>query len=99
MLNCMVAKKRGEKMEKTLYVGNIPWGTTEDGLREAFAQHGEVLGCRIITEKATGRSRGYGFVEVNEEEAEKMIESMNGVELDGRRLVVNEAKPRENRQL
>lgn len=86
-------------MLKTLYVGNVPWGTTEDDLRDAFAEHGEVLGCRIITERATGRSRGYGFVEVNDADAERIIESMNGVELDGRRLVVNEAKPREDRSL
>ena len=86
-------------MVKTLYVGNVPWGTTENDLRDAFAEHGEILGCRIITEKATGRSRGYGFIEVNDEDVEKIIENMNGAELDGRRLVVNEAKPRENRQL
>ncbi|MGI5876013.1 MAG: RNA recognition motif domain-containing protein [Dethiobacteria bacterium] len=82
-------------MIKTLYVGNISWGTTEEELQGAFAEHGEVLGCRIITERATGRSRGYGFVEVNDEDVAEMIEKMNGVELDGRRLVVNEAKPRE----
>ncbi len=82
-------------MMKTLYVGNISWGTTEDELRNTFASHAEVLGCRIITERATGRSRGYGFVEVNDEDAEKVIEAMNGAEIDGRRLVVNEAKPRE----
>ena len=86
-------------MVKTLYVGNISWGTTEDALRDAFAEHGEVIGCRIITERATGRSRGYGFVEVADEDAEKIMESMNGAEVDGRSLVVNEAKPRENRQL
>jgi len=80
---------------KTLYVGNISWGTTEDDLRNTFAQFGEVVGCRIITERATGRSRGYGFVEVDEEFFEAMIEQMNGAEVDGRRLVVNEAKPRE----
>lgn len=82
-------------MVKTLYVGNISWGTSEGELRKAFAQHGEVLGCRIITERATGRSRGYGFVEVKDEDFEKMIKKMNGAELNGRRLVVNEAKPRE----
>ncbi len=82
-------------MVKTLYVGNIAWGTSEEELQKAFAEHGEVIGCRIITERATGRSRGYGFVEVNDENHEIMIEKMNGVELDGRRLVVNEAKPRE----
>ncbi len=82
-------------MVKTLYVGNIAWSTSEDDLQKAFAEHGEVIGCRIITERATGRSRGYGFVEVNEGDHEVMVEKMNGVELDGRRLVVNEAKPRE----
>ena len=59
-------------MVKTLYVGNVSWGTTEEELRDAFAKYGEVLGCRIITERATGRSRGYGFVEVNDEDAEKI---------------------------
>lgn len=86
-------------MVKTLYVGNVSWGTTEEELRAAFAKYGKVLGCRIITERATGRSRGYGFVEVNDEDAQKMMENMNGAEVDGRRLVVNEAKPKENRQL
>ncbi len=82
-------------MVKTLYVGNISWGTTEDDLQKAFEEHGEVIGCRIITERATGRSRGYGFVEVNDGDQDIMIEKMNGAELDGRRLVVNEAKARE----
>ncbi len=82
-------------MVKTLYVGNIAWGTSEEDLQKAFAEHGEVIGCRIITERATGRSRGYGFVEINDTDQEQMIEKMNGVELDGRRLVVNEAKPRD----
>lgn len=80
---------------KTLYVGNIPWSTTEDELEQYFAQHGQVLGCRIITERATGRSRGYGFVEVNDDDAENIIEKTNGLEIEGRRLVVNEAKPRD----
>ena len=82
-------------MVKTLYVGNIPWATSEEELKNAFAEHGEVVGCRIITERGSGRSRGYGFVEVNDEEMENMLEKMNGAELEGRRLVVNEAKPRE----
>ena len=82
-------------MVKTLYVGNIPWGTTEEELRRTFSQHGEILGCRIIKEKATGRSRGYGFVEVSDVDYEQIMENLNGSELDGRRLVVNEAKPRE----
>jgi RNA recognition motif-containing protein len=78
---------------KTIYVGNIPWTTTEDQLKDYFNEHGQVLNARIITERATGRSKGYGFVEVPEEDAEKIIE-LNGTELDGRKLVVNEAKPR-----
>ncbi|MEW5919993.1 MAG: RNA-binding protein [Bacillota bacterium] len=82
-------------MMKTLYVGNISWGTSEEDLRNSFANHAEVLGCRIITERATGRSRGYGFVEVKDEDVDKVVEAMNGAEIDGRRLVVNEAKPRD----
>lgn len=82
-------------MQKTLYVGNIPWSTKETDLEAFFSQHGEILECRIITERATGRSRGYGFVEVNEENMEEILEKTDGVELEGRKLVVNEAKPRE----
>lgn len=82
-------------MAKTLYVGNISWETTEEDLQNAFARYGEVLGCRIITERSSGRSRGYGFVEVREEDVQVMMDNMNGIELDGRRLVVNEAKPRD----
>lgn len=82
-------------MQKTLYVGNIPWSTKETDLEAFFSQYGEILECRIITERATGRSRGYGFVEVNEENMEEILEKTDGVELEGRKLVVNEAKPRE----
>ena len=80
-------------MPKTIYVGNIPWSITEDQLKDYFSAHGQVLSARIITERASGRSKGYGFVEVPEEDAEKIIE-LNGTEYDGRKLVVNEAKPR-----
>ena len=82
-------------MAKTLYVGDISWETTEEDLQNAFARYGEVLGCRIITERSSGRSRGYGFVEVREEDVQVMMDNLNGIELDGRRLVVNEAKPRD----
>ncbi len=78
---------------KTLYVGNIPWSTTEEELKAFFSEQGEVISARIITERGTGRSKGYGFVEVADEDAEKIVE-LNGVELDGRKLVINEAKPR-----
>ncbi len=82
-------------MSKTLYVGNIPWSTKEEELQQFFSQFGEVEECRIITERSTGRSRGYGFVEVNEEQAAEIVEKANGVEIEGRKIVVNEAKPRE----
>lgn len=80
-------------MSKTIYIGNIPWSLSEDQLKEYFGKHGQVLSARIITERATGRSKGYGFLEVAAEDAEKII-GLNGSEMDGRKLVVNEAKPR-----
>ena len=86
-------------MVKTLYVGNIPWALEENDLISAFSQHGEVLNCRIITDNRTGRSKGYGFVEVPAGEADKMNEAMNGAGLEGREIIVNEAKPREDHQV
>ncbi|MHB8171714.1 MAG: RNA recognition motif domain-containing protein [Thermincolia bacterium] len=82
-------------MVRTLYVGNLPWGTKPEDLTEAFATHGEVVSSRIITDKETGRSRGFGFVEVGDADADRMIEAMNGADFNGRPLTVNEAKPRE----
>jgi RNA recognition motif-containing protein len=79
---------------RTLYVGNLPWATTEEELAGAFAVHGEVMSARIITDRQTGRSRGFGFVEVNDADADQMIAAMNGAELAGRVLTVNEAKER-----
>ncbi len=82
-------------MTKTLYVGNLPWSSTESTLADAFRPYGNVISSRIITDKETGRSRGFGFVEVADEDAEKMIEAMNGNEIGGRQIVVNEAKPKQ----
>lgn len=82
-------------MSKTLYVGNLPWATTDTSLAEAFSIHGTVLSSRIITDKETGRSRGFGFVEVADGDAEKMVSVMNGSDFGGRQIVVNEAKPRQ----
>lgn len=79
---------------RTLYVGNLPWATTEEELARAFSAHGEVLSARIITDRQTGRSRGFGFVEVNDADADQMITAMNGSELAGRVLTVNEARER-----
>ncbi len=81
-------------MAKKLYVGGLSYNTTQDSLRDAFAQVGAVESAAIITDKMTGRSRGFGFVEMsNDEEAQAAIEMWNGKELDGRKLTVNEAKP------
>lgn len=85
-------------MAKKLYIGGLSYNTTEDGLREAFAKAGAVSSASVITDKMTGRSRGFGFVEMeNDEEATKAIEMWNGKELDGRTLTVNEARPMESR--
>ena len=84
------------KVVRTLYVGNLPWATNPEELEEFFKEHGEVVGSQIITDRETGRSRGFGFVEVSDEDAEKMIETLNGTEFQGRVLTVNEAKPRAN---
>lgn len=79
-------------MVKTLYVGNLPWTVKKEELASYFAQHGEVIRARVITNRENGRSRGFGFVEVNDTEAEKFIRAMNGKELNGRVITVNEAK-------
>ena len=85
-------------MNKKLYVGGLPYSVTEDKLQEIFSAHGTVESARVITDRFTGRSRGFGFVEMsNEEEAQTAIDSLNGSDLDGRSLTVNEARPQENR--
>jgi cold-inducible RNA-binding protein len=85
-------------MGKKLYVGNLPYSTTEETLRTAFSQAGTVESAKVITDKFSGRSKGFGFVEMStEEEAKKAIEMWNGKELDSRTLTVNEARPLEPR--
>jgi RNA recognition motif-containing protein len=79
---------------KTLYVGNLPWAMTEDELNAAFSAHVPVVSCRIIADRETGRSRGFGFIEVADDHAEAAVAAMNGSVLGGRELIVNEAKPR-----
>ncbi len=85
-------------MVRTLYVGNLPWATRAEDLEEAFRAYGEVLSSRIITDRQTGRSRGFGFVEVKDEDAEAMINAMNGTELGGRVITVNEARARDENE-
>jgi cold-inducible RNA-binding protein len=85
-------------MSTRLYVGGIPYRSTEDGMKEAFSQAGSVVSVKIIIDRATGRSRGFGFVEMaTPEEAQKAIELWHGKEFEGRTLTVNEARPLENR--
>jgi RNA recognition motif-containing protein len=89
------AEFQGELMN--IYVGNLPWELSEDELREAFAAFGAVESARIITDRMTGRSRGFGFVEMpNNEEAKAAIADMNGKSLKGRNIKVNEARTRDD---
>ena len=82
-------------MSKRLYVGNLSFQTSEQGLRDCFSQHGEVESVSIVTDRDTGRSRGFAFVEMDEAGAEAAIAALDQFALDGRNLKVNEAKPRE----
>ena len=85
-------------MSTKLYVGGLPYSVTEQQLNELFAQQGAVSSAKVITDKFTGQSRGFGFVEMSTtEEAKKAISALNGTQLDGRPLTVNEAKPQEKR--
>ncbi|MCE2391144.1 MAG: RNA-binding protein [Proteobacteria bacterium] len=83
-------------MAKRLYVGNLPFSITEDELRDVFESHGSLASVRVITDRETGRSRGFGFVEYDEQSAaEDAIRALDGTELGGRSLRVNEAQERE----
>jgi RNA recognition motif-containing protein len=83
-------------MATNIYVGNLPWQTTSDDLYQLFAQYGAVAKSQVITDRETGRSRGFGFVEMtNEAEAQAAIEALNNKPFNGRPLTVNVAKPRE----
>lgn len=88
------------EMDNTnLFVGNFSWNLNEEDMREVFAPYGEIESVRLITDKFSGRSKGFGFVKfVNEEDAEKALEELNGKEVDGREIVVNVARPREPRE-
>jgi hypothetical protein len=84
---------RKARLVKRLYVGNLSWGTGDQELLEAFQQYGAVVSARVIMDRETQRSRGFGFVEMEDDAAEAAIRGMNGQELDGRALRVNEALP------
>jgi RNA recognition motif-containing protein len=85
-------------MAKKLYVGGLAWATTDESLKDAFSAAGKVESATVIMDKMSGRSKGFGFVEMStEEEAQKAIEMLNGKEIDGRKVTVNEARPMEAR--
>ena len=83
-------------MSKKLFVGSLPWAVNDDGLKNVFTPFGTVVSATVVTDRRSGRSKGYGFVEMeSESEANAAIEALNGSELNGRNIVVNEAKPKE----
>jgi len=80
-----------------IYVGNLPFSTSEDDLRQIFEAFGEVSSAKIITDRLSGKSRGFGFVEMpNDDEARSALDELNGKDMDGRALTVSEARPRES---
>ena len=83
-------------MAKSLYVGNLPWTATEAEMSAEFGKHGAVVSARIVSDKFSGRSRGFGFVDVEDADAEKVIAAMNGYNWGGRNITVNEARPKSN---
>jgi cold-inducible RNA-binding protein len=87
----------GEPMSKKIYVGNLSYQTTEGDLSTLFEQVGQVDSVNVITDRDTGRSKGFAFVEMSNEDADKAITQLNGTEVNGRTLTVNEARPREER--
>jgi RNA recognition motif-containing protein len=90
--------RKGFLMAKNIYVGNLVWECTADDLLALFQEHGKVTRAQVITDRETGRSRGFGFVEMeNDAEAQKAIDALNNTEYNGRALTVNEARPREDR--
>ncbi|SDL13258.1 RNA recognition motif. (a.k.a. RRM, RBD, or RNP domain) [Maridesulfovibrio ferrireducens] len=84
-------------MSKNIYVGNLPWSASEEAVKSAFEEFGEVISVNLITDRETGRPRGFGFVEMDDQGALQAIESLDGNDFGGRNLKVNEARPREER--
>jgi RNA recognition motif-containing protein len=84
-------------MAKSIYVGNIAFSASEDDIRNLFSQYGEVLSVKFINDRETGRFRGFGFVEMDENAAREAVQALNGKEVGGRALKVNEAQEREQR--
>lgn len=90
-----VASKERNKVAKKLFIGNLPYSFTDEQLGDLFKETGKVETANVVTDKFSGRSRGFGFVEMSsDDEAQKAISDLNGKEIEGRKLVVNEARPR-----
>ncbi|MEO2034773.1 MAG: RNA-binding protein [Planctomycetaceae bacterium] len=83
-------------MSKNIFVGSLAWATTSEGLEQAFGQYGVVTSAKVISDRETGRSKGFAFVEMDSG-GDEAIEALNGSDMDGRQIVVNEARPREER--
>jgi cold-inducible RNA-binding protein len=83
-------------VSKKLFVGSLPWAVNDESLKQAFTAYGKVVSATVVVDRRSGRSKGFGFVEMeNDSEAKAAIEALNGSELNGRNIVVNEAKPKE----
>lgn len=85
-------------MNKRIYVGNLPYTANEDEVRELFSRYGEVASVHLITDRETGRPRGFGFVEMPADDADEAISALDGKDMGGRQLRINEARPREPRR-
>ena len=85
-------------METNIYVGNLPFSASEDQIRQMFETYGPVTSVKLINDRETGRPRGFGFVEMDEEGAKQAIQALNGSDFGGRTMKVNEARPRERRE-
>ena len=81
-------------MSKSIYVGNLPWSATEEQVQDLFSEYGNVLSVKLVSERETGRARGFGFVEMEDGDADAAIEALDNVSFGGRTLRVNEAKTR-----
>ena len=85
-------------MSKSIYVGNLPWAATEEQVKELFASYGSVLSVKLVSDRETGRARGFGFVEMEDAEADAAIEALDNTSFGGHTLRINEAKPRAPRR-
>ena len=82
---------------KSIFVGNLPWSTTDEDLKTKFSEFGSVISARIVSDKMTGRSRGFGFVDMEDADAEKAVGAMNGFKWGDREITCNEARPKTER--